>query len=112
MAALLARAWGGLAAGVGASSRCLRGPAPGALAGPAAAMSLWKSAAVRQWVEAQPRRAFQREPWVEGGRVMAPRLSRRKQAHAIKDAIRAGEFQLEPTVMTDPPKFKGHKCAL
>ena len=110
MAALLSRAWGGLTGGLGArvwGSGWLRVPG----AAPAASMSFWKSAAVRKWVEGQPRQDFQREPWEEGGKVMSPRLSRRKQAQRIKEAIRLGEIRLEPTVMTDPPKFKGHKCA-
>ena len=35
-----------------------------------------------------------------------PRLS---QALKVKAAIRAGEILLEPTVMVEPPRFKGHK---
>jgi len=108
MSALARSCWRGVTAGVGAAARTLGGPSLASCAGPAAGMALWRSAAVRAWVEKQPRKLYQREPWRVGGPVMAPRLSRRKQSLNIKNAIRAGEFKLEPTVMSELPYFKGH----
>ena len=47
-------------------------------------------------------------PWKWNGRWRGPEIGRRKQALLAKEAIRAGEIKLEPTVMVPPPKFKGH----
>ena len=77
------------------------------LFGPWASMSLWKSPAVQQWHAEQDPRGFHRRK--EHGEWKSPRLSRRKQAHAMKRAIVAGEVALEPTVMQPLRFFKGHK---
>lgn len=109
MASLLTRAWGGLATRVG-SLRAGRMPALGwPTVGPVASMAFWKSANVRSWVETQDRKEFFREPYAEGGKVMAPLLSARRRAMRVKIAIKAGELKLEPTVMVEAPYFKGHK---
>ena len=72
-------------------------------------MSVWKSNAVKKWVGeqamAQPT-AWRPFRW--NGRWRTPELSRRQQALRIKEAIRAGDIMLEPTLMVPPPKFKGH----
>ena len=76
-------------------------------------MSLLKSPAVKQW---RGQKAIemptQWQPFYWEGRWRKPQLSRRHQQLAAKEAIRAGEIKLEPTVMVPPPKFKGHKREL
>uniref|UniRef100_A0A7S3AWK2 MRPL25 domain-containing protein n=1 Tax=Haptolina ericina TaxID=156174 RepID=A0A7S3AWK2_9EUKA len=87
------------------------------LIGQVACMSLWKSKAVRDWVDTQNPKKYKarlnplasNEYMMRKNKYLSPFLSRRQQAHKIKDAIFAGEIKLEPTVMVPPPKFKGHK---
>mmetsp|Transcript_15024 Transcript_15024/g.49851 ORF Transcript_15024/g.49851 Transcript_15024/m.49851 type:complete len:145 (+) Transcript_15024:2-436(+) len=87
------------------------GPSLASAAGPAAGLALWKSAAVSQWAEKQPGERHGRPTAVEtsDGEIVTRTPSRRKQALKVKAAIRAGEILLEPTVMVEPPRFKGHK---
>ena len=73
-------------------------------------MSLWKSDAVKGWVGDQAiANPTQWRPFKFDGRWRPPELSRRFQALRIKEAIRNGEIQLEPTLMVPPPKFRGHR---
>ena len=89
-----------------------QGSAPlpaGALASFVRRMSLWRSPSIQQWVAAQDKRLFR--PWgrdPETGGIRFPRLSRRRQMKRIKQAIFQGEIRLEPTVMCELPRFKGH----
>ena len=73
-------------------------------------MPVWKSESVKRWVGEQAiAHPTAWRPWQLDGKWRGPELSRRKQALRVKQAIRRGEVQLEPTVMVPPPKFKGHK---
>lgn len=74
------------------------------------AMSVLKSGSVKRWLA---ERAIENPtkfvPWKWNGKWRGPELGRRKQALMAKEAIRAGEIKLEPTLMVPPTKFKGHK---
>lgn len=75
-------------------------------------MAVFSSKSVRSWIGKQA--VESPSTWLrwknpETHKWKSPLLSRRKQALLVKEAIRRGEVQLEPTVMVPPPKFKGHK---
>lgn len=73
-------------------------------------MAVWKSQSVKRWVGEQAIAApTSWRPYQWEGKWRGPLLSRRKQALQIKEAVRRGEIQLEPTVMVPAPKFKGHR---
>lgn len=74
-------------------------------------MSVLKSPSIQRWLGEkaieQPTMWRPHRNWE--GKWRGPELGRREQALRAKEAIRAGEVKLEPTVMVPPPKFKGHK---
>ena len=71
--------------------------------------AVFKSGTVQQWLgDRAIESPTEWRPWKFNGRWRAPQIGRKRQALLVKDAIRRGDIQLEPTVMVPPPKFKGH----
>ena len=79
----------------------------GRLAPPARAY-LRRSEAVKEWIAKQDTRVFEDHQNRRGWWYPAA-LSRRRQAMIIKQKIKEGEIQLEPTVMKELPRMKGTK---